>query len=106
MKFTFASLMLLLAHALMGVPLDAQTLRAAASAEADTGDVAGEACVGIGFAAVSAERTGMSAVPASLARMAGEEHCRNARVPEYGYAAALPLRWGTGDLHAHFTGKP
>ena len=106
MKFTFASLMLLLAHALMGVPLDAQTLRAAASAEAGTGDVVADSSAGIGLTGLSAERIGVSAVPATLAQSA--DVVRGIGYPSRGtaYAALLPLRWGAGDRHAHFTGKP
>tara|TARA_B100000678_G_scaffold146218_1_gene122160 strand:+ start:332 stop:652 length:321 start_codon:yes stop_codon:yes gene_type:complete len=106
MKFTFASLMLLLAHALMGVPLDAQTLRAAASAEADSGDVAAESRAGNVLTALSAERIGASAIPASVAGHADDVRGGFFRTRSFGYAASLPLRWGAGDRHAHFTGKP
>ena len=114
MKFTFASLMLLLVHALIGAPLAAHVTSDAASAEvnpafggtqsadgdialAEVGDAVKAGLVGGGWASVAAIGV-LATVPAPVRRFASA-------LPGH-HRFDLPVHWGTGDRHALDEGKP
>lgn len=118
MKFTFASLLLLLVHALTGVPVAAETSRDAASAEVNRAFGAGEDA---GFhldmtwesAVTSCQLSCGSALAGShtaafaSSRQAEPVPLRQLTQPLPGERSFdLPLHWGSGDRLALDEGKP
>lgn len=105
MKFTFASLMLLLVHAVMGVPLAAQSVRDSGLAEIESSAGRPDALVSATVAIAKPGATQRCAFLAETSMLVV------ARTPSVQLSCAadmsdLPLHWGTGDRHAWDEGKP
>ena len=113
MKFTFASLMLLLAHALIGVPLSAHVTGDTASAEVDGLSGAAEARsdpAAVGDIGSAVEAPALAAFHPIV--FAASPQVEPAPVRAFAQADSgmrsfdLPLHWGSGDRHALDEGKP
>ncbi len=113
MKFTFASLLLLLVHAVIGAPLSAQTARGTATVEMNpafgVGENAGSSVNSDDPGSVIARSTAraydgaMFAVPIQPRPIPA----RYSAAPLPGeHSFVLPLHWGSGDRLALDEGKP
>lgn len=106
MKFTFASLMLLFVHAVIGVPLAAQGLHCSRLAEVEpafAGQTADRAMdTGVSAARLLPALQAVLSAPAQTASAAAASILTAAQA----FAYNPPRHWGSGDRHALDEGKP